>query len=255
MELFGARNNRSVWSTVHTSTRNHLRGGSFQGGGVELPELDRAFHVWELSWNSRELSVSVDRTSVFRYARPATSDPTSWPFDLPHFLLLNLAVGGGPVDAIDERRFETAPVEFFVDWVRVYQPEGAFENASASSPPTEGLSTSPSDLPWYRAPLWLGVAAVGGLVLALMLCNCLRTLCKLLLSRSGEVSPETSSLSPSKQCSTNWPKASPPGTEDAVPVQTPRGAVVVEQSVGHNSIVDKIRRLSLGEQPGAYETV
>jgi hypothetical protein len=43
-----------------------------------------------------------------------------WPFDQPHYLILNLAIGGswGGQKGIDENIF---PQQFLIDYVRVYQ--------------------------------------------------------------------------------------------------------------------------------------
>lgn len=59
------------------------------------------------------------------YAEYSTpSDKTNWPFNAPHFLLLNLAIGGdwGGVKGVDNTIFDaTGSVEMEVDYVRVYE--------------------------------------------------------------------------------------------------------------------------------------
>jgi len=274
MELFGTRNNRSVWSTVHTSARSHVRGGAIRGGGLSLPALDREFHTWQLQWRSHELLVSVDGEDVFHYERPASSDAANWPFDQPHFLLLNLAVGGGPVGAIDERRFAAGPVEFLVDWVRVYQVDGMYEDSTVPSPPPVDLSQtasslSDSDQYWYNSPVWLGVASVGGLVVALLLLSCLRSLCRLLwFGASPEPSVASSCSSPGKAAARA--KSGNEEENSTIGVPVPVGAVVEESTVkgpalqgitavdeqtrkARASICDQIN--SLRERSAGYETL
>ena len=45
--------------------------------------------------------------------------PDVWPFDKPHYLILNLAIGGGwgGQKGIDENIF---PQKYYIDYVRVY---------------------------------------------------------------------------------------------------------------------------------------
>jgi hypothetical protein len=49
-----------------------------------------------------------------------TTHTDNWPFDLPQYLLLNLAVGGswGGYEGIDDSMF---PVENQIDYVRIYR--------------------------------------------------------------------------------------------------------------------------------------
>ena len=52
--------------------------------------------------------------------RPANYTSTSWPFDVPFHLILNLAVGGtwGGAKGIDDEAF---PQRMLIDYVRYYQ--------------------------------------------------------------------------------------------------------------------------------------
>ena len=60
----------------------------------------------------------TDGNIYFTYRR-GEKDYGEWPFDRPHHLILNLAVGGwGGQDGVDENAF---PARMEVDYVRVYQ--------------------------------------------------------------------------------------------------------------------------------------
>jgi len=47
-------------------------------------------------------------------------DPDTWPFDKPHYLLINLAYGGswGGAQGVDTSQL---PLRFEIDYVRYYQ--------------------------------------------------------------------------------------------------------------------------------------
>jgi beta-glucanase (GH16 family) len=78
-----------------------------------------AFHVYSLDWNERQLTFAIDNV-VTHVVEISNISPN--PFDQPFSLLLNLSLGaetertlGGKLDK------NCLPVEFRVDYVRVYQ--------------------------------------------------------------------------------------------------------------------------------------
>ena len=77
------------------------------------------FHVFAVSWRPGEIRWYVDGRLVYRLAPSDLPSGAKWVFDHPHFMLLNLAVGGewpGDPDATT-----TFPQTLVVDWVRVYR--------------------------------------------------------------------------------------------------------------------------------------
>jgi beta-glucanase (GH16 family) len=46
-----------------------------------------------------------------------------WPFNEPHYIILNLAIGGTMGGSIDDSMFEHGDVLMKVDWVKVWQRE------------------------------------------------------------------------------------------------------------------------------------
>jgi len=58
---------------------------------------------------------------VYRFSNDGKGEG-SWPFDRPHYLILNIAVGGGwgGQKGVDDSIF---PQKMLVDYVRVYQQE------------------------------------------------------------------------------------------------------------------------------------
>lgn len=92
------------------------------GAGISASQSVRdactAFHDYQLTWSANKIELGVDGTVYNTYYRPAGANNSTWPFDKPQYLLLNLAMGGslgGPVPSA----FITDSMQ--VDYVRVYQ--------------------------------------------------------------------------------------------------------------------------------------
>ncbi|MCM2275399.1 MAG: glycoside hydrolase family 16 protein [Candidatus Didemnitutus sp.] len=84
------------------------------------PQWAEDFHVWRLDWDAAEIRIYVDdvlwhRTPIAEAQR--FKPEQAHPFQQPHYLILNLAVGanGGDPSAAE------FPARFEVDYVRVYQ--------------------------------------------------------------------------------------------------------------------------------------
>ncbi len=85
-----------------------------------ITDLSTAFHTYTLEWDREQIRIFVDE---FNYAIYKASDMTAaeWQqFTKPHYLLLNLAIGGTSGGTIDDTKF---PFIFTVDYVRYYKKE------------------------------------------------------------------------------------------------------------------------------------
>ncbi|HEX8188249.1 MAG TPA: glycoside hydrolase family 16 protein [Pyrinomonadaceae bacterium] len=80
-----------------------------------------AFHVFAVEWEPNQIRWYVDG-NLYQARTPADLPPGSaWVFDHPHFVLLNLAVGGyWPGDPDTTTVF---PQKMYVDYVRVYRAQ------------------------------------------------------------------------------------------------------------------------------------
>jgi beta-glucanase (GH16 family) len=110
-----------IHANIHTGKYNHVRGtGKGSRLRVEAPFDD--WHVYALEWHSDRLDFFVDEKKYFTYAKENDAKTDVWPFDQPHYLILNLAIGGawGGQRGIDDGIF---PQRFEIDYVRVYQQE------------------------------------------------------------------------------------------------------------------------------------
>jgi beta-glucanase (GH16 family) len=94
---------------------------------IPLPELGdadwpRQFHVWRMDWDKQQIVLSVDgkvlnTTDLSEAVNPAGQRPEK-PFQQPHYMLINLAIGGTQGGDPSGTEF---PAKYEVDYVRVYQ--------------------------------------------------------------------------------------------------------------------------------------
>ena len=134
MEVFGHRRGRRSCSTVHNpmhswGTKDPLDGGCMNLGGGVPQQPD--WHVWKLLWTPETIAFFIDddeEEPIFSYERPASSsngamaaaDGDAFPYTLPQYFILNLAVGGnGPSEPVDMDALAHG-VHLSVDYVRVY---------------------------------------------------------------------------------------------------------------------------------------
>ena len=85
------------------------------------PDWSRQFHIWRMDWDEKEISLYVDDKLLNRV--PLTElvnrDAAAVnPFKQPHYILLNLAIGGDNGGDPSKSRF---PQQYEIDYVRVYQ--------------------------------------------------------------------------------------------------------------------------------------
>jgi beta-glucanase (GH16 family) len=73
-----------------------------------------------VEWRPDRIDFYVDSVKYFTFENDGQGDPATWPFDQPHYLILNLAIGGdwGGSKEIDDSRF---PHPFLIDYVRYYE--------------------------------------------------------------------------------------------------------------------------------------
>ncbi|MFC5408201.1 family 16 glycosylhydrolase [Larkinella bovis] len=85
-----------------------------------MADLSDTFHTYTLEWDETQIRMFIDE---YNYAIYKASDmtPAEWEqFKKPHYLLLNLAMGGTSGGTIDESKF---PFVYTIDYVRYYKKE------------------------------------------------------------------------------------------------------------------------------------
>ncbi len=101
------------WNTVRTPLGRFTR---------EDPGWADRFHVYAMDWDENRIVLSVDgrvvNDSSIAEVRNARFRSVENPFHQPHYLLVNLALGGDSGGDVTKIPF---PVRMYVDYVRVYQ--------------------------------------------------------------------------------------------------------------------------------------
>lgn len=84
------------------------------------PDWPDKFHVWKLDWTNESIQIFLDDMLLNEVNLTETINPDGFnPFHQPHYILLNLAIGGNGGDPSGS----AFPNEYVVDYVRVYQKE------------------------------------------------------------------------------------------------------------------------------------
>jgi beta-glucanase (GH16 family) len=117
MENVGYQGERA-YGNIHTTAYNHSI-GTGKGHWINVPGLYSSFRVYGIEWTNQRISFYIDDSVHFHFDNEGTGN-AAWPFNKPHYLLVNLAIGGswGGTEGIDTTIF---PVKMLVDYIRVYQ--------------------------------------------------------------------------------------------------------------------------------------
>jgi beta-glucanase (GH16 family) len=88
------------------------------GGKLKTRQPFADFHVYAIEWNPERIDFFFDETRYYRFQIDEAGKGKDNPFRKPHYLLINLALGGswgGPIgDAV-------LPQKYLIDYVRVYE--------------------------------------------------------------------------------------------------------------------------------------
>ncbi len=107
-----------IHTTIHTKAYNH-KINTQKNAHAKVPGVSKSFHTYAIDWTPERIEWFVDGESFFVFENEnATS--AEWPFDIPYYLIMNVAIGGawGGQKGIDANLKDSSMV---VDYVRVYQ--------------------------------------------------------------------------------------------------------------------------------------
>ncbi|UZD21784.1 glycoside hydrolase family 16 protein [Algoriphagus halophytocola] len=83
------------------------------------PEWPSKFHLWRMEWTEDSIKLFLDDELLNEIDLARTVNPDGFnPFHQPHYILLNLAIGGNNGGDPSTTSF---PKHYLVDYVRVYQ--------------------------------------------------------------------------------------------------------------------------------------
>ena len=107
----GPERGKAVWDDTKTPLAS-----------FDDPDWDRTFHVWRMEWDETNIVLAVDgrvlnTIDLTKTLNPEGREPRN-PFHQPHYLLLNLAIGGHMGGDPSKTPF---PTRYEIDYVRVYQ--------------------------------------------------------------------------------------------------------------------------------------
>jgi beta-glucanase (GH16 family) len=105
--------------------RGSLHGPGYSGGGNVGKEIDagldlsQGFHTYAIEWDPGRVIFKIDNDAYFTATPADLPAGTTWVYDHPFFIILNVAVGGTYVGSPDGTT--TFPQTMLVDYVRVYE--------------------------------------------------------------------------------------------------------------------------------------
>lgn len=107
-----------VHGNVHTKAYNHVLGTN-KGNNITLEKPWEEYHVYAVEWYKDRIEFFIDDERYFVFENEGSGKDV-WPFDEPHYLIINLAIGGGwgGQEGIDDSIF---PQKYFIDYVKVYR--------------------------------------------------------------------------------------------------------------------------------------
>lgn len=112
MEYVGKAPNK-VYTTLHTPDSF----GQSKNTKITVDEnIEKGFHVYKTNWSKDKIEFFIDSKLVYTF-NPEIKNDTTWPYNKPFYIILNLAIGGdfgGP--EVDDSIF---PQEFIIDYVKV----------------------------------------------------------------------------------------------------------------------------------------
>ncbi len=125
MEHIGHEPTR-VFSALHAPGHS---GPNPLSSHYDLPDGQRfpdGFHVFAVEWGPDAIHWEVDGHR-YHTRTPADAQPHDWAFDVPMFIILNVAVGGHWPQYPDETT--VFPQTLMIDYVRVYEADGSTADA------------------------------------------------------------------------------------------------------------------------------
>jgi beta-glucanase (GH16 family) len=140
--------NRRVGSAAHWDNRGNW--ASFSRSLDSDSDLNDDFHVLSMDWTPTRITTYIDGQQIWTFHIKSDSCADCSEFHQPHFVILNIAVGGTYTGLLNNDQITaTTPAEMLVDYIRI-KDNGFTELGGSSVPdvPVAGIEYSGS---WYNA--------------------------------------------------------------------------------------------------------
>lgn len=127
IEHVGSQPTRASFA-VHTPLKRGDKGTNWSSTHFFDNSLAGDFHVYGVEWCQEEedgkdcIRFMVDDVVYATVWETDVDNPKAWPFNQPHFIIFNMAIGGNMGGTVDDAIFDQKRI-MYVDWVRVYQRE------------------------------------------------------------------------------------------------------------------------------------
>jgi beta-glucanase (GH16 family) len=100
-------------------------------GTITIEEPYKGFHVYAIEWDEKQIKFFVDDRQYSTFNIDAAGKGPDNPFRKPHYLLLNLALGGSWGGNIDDG---ILPQKYEIDYVRVFKAKTGQQDAATDAP-------------------------------------------------------------------------------------------------------------------------
>jgi len=119
-----------IHGSIHTEDYNHMY-NTQRSGSKYIENVTDTFHVYSLEWSPYYLRYLINNEPFFFVYNDSNGDNGKWPFDDPHYIILNLAIGGdwGGVQGVSTGDF---PMRMMVDYVRVFKQSNSYNNVDVT---------------------------------------------------------------------------------------------------------------------------
>jgi len=110
-----------IHANIHTEAYNHTIGTN-KGNKIEVKDPWAGFHIYAVEWFEDHMDFFMDDSLYFSFENDMAGDHDTWPFDKPHYLLINFAYGGswGGNEGVDTSKL---PLQYEIDYVRYYKKD------------------------------------------------------------------------------------------------------------------------------------
>lgn len=114
MEYIG-REPETIHGTLHFSVDGEHRSN---GKSIDSPEPYADFHIYAAEWYPDHIDIFFDDNLYQHFMVDSADDGDTNAFRKPHYLLVNLALGGSWAGELDD---SILPQQYLIDYVRVYE--------------------------------------------------------------------------------------------------------------------------------------